>query len=60
MPNLTQIFQSEIWQFTPVIVLGNLRKDGGNVAGGCLIMPMLFTLTLITLKLDKAGCSKCG
>ena len=46
--------------WSPVIGLFNLSKGDGWMAGGNPVMPMLFTLTLTTLKLDKAGCSKCG
>ena len=42
------------------IDLASLSKVDGNVVGGCRIMPMLITLTLTTLKLDKAGYSKYG
>ena len=44
-----------------MIVLANLSKvDGNLIVGSRCVMPVLFTLTLMTLKFDKAGCSKFG
>ena len=43
-----------------MIVLANLTKVDGNIIGGQRVMPMLFILTLTSLKLVKAGFFKCG
>ena len=57
---LTQIYRTEMVSLNPVIDLANLRKFDSNVAAGRLVIHMQFTHILTTLKLDKAGCSKCG
>ena len=42
---LTQIYQSEMGSWYPVLVLANLSKVDGNVVGVRRIMLLIFSLT---------------